>query len=272
MSERLSPGKIEHRCTEALAEIEAAWDQMLTPASVVMGSKGGGVLLDDDDESSADTPAHIVAIDVRREVGEMLNGWCRVVVDDNDVEHGIPDGVNVPAMCVFLRRWALLMSTHEAAYDMLDEVVTCARKVRHIVNPPRHTSIKLGPCPLTWQDPDTAEDRPCTGTVRTSSKVSDQTEATCTACGTSAVAKYWEDRMLDTSDTAPLTAADAVPWLHRHYGKVVQRATIRQWVSRDALRAIPREDGDHGPDRYERAALAYACERDARMEMLNSAS
>ncbi len=244
----LTAQQIEGRLVSSLATIRDLWDEMLTPPANRPGNKGGGgVLLDDHAESDADTPRMIRIVDTRHTVTATLNAWCRVAVEDHDVEHHIPGGHDVPGMCDFLTRWAYLLAEHDAARDLLDEVSIARAKVERIARPQRQEGLRLGACPLTWQEPETATDKACPGRL-----VGDEEGwVTCSRCGTRAVAGWWEAHMTgeDRGDieTRTVTVAEIVELARSQFGQRIQPAAVWQWVNRNRLSPV---DPDAKPHRF----------------------
>ena len=252
----LTAQQIEGRLISALATIRDLWDEMMEAPARRPGTKGGGgATLDDHAESDADTPRLIRIVDVRHQVTATLNGWCRVTIEDHDVEHHIPSGHDVKGMCVFLARWAPRMAEHDAAADLLEEVSAARRKVERIARPQRPAGLRLGACPLKWQNPETADDQPCPGRLH----ASDDGWIRCDKCGTLAVAAWWEEQTFGKEGAPMMTADQLVSWLHRQYGMVVQPATVRQWVKRGDLVRSGTDDG--GRSLYDRWAVETCLQR-----------
>lgn len=287
MTEPLTPTQIENRLTASLSTISTLWDEMLAPliepaawrpkggqttapkatkpgewpARPTRGRQGhapAGALRDDDDASNADMPRTDQVISIRTEVMRTLRSWCQVVVEDHDVEHGIPSGVDVPGMVAFLERWAPRMAEHQAGADLLDELDDCATAVRRCARPDRDTSMYLGECPTIHTDPDSGEGVQCRGSVRTldpsqSRYPTEDAEARCKRCGTTAVVTWWDQQMNPDSTRGgegwadrTLTADEVVTLARTDYGRPLTRAAIRKWVSREWLDPV----GDDVPHRY----------------------
>jgi hypothetical protein len=244
----LTPQQIDGRLAASLSTIEDLWADMLAPPAKRPGSgtRGSGVLLPDDSESAADTPRLVDVVDHRHRIALVLNAWCRAVIEDHDVTHGIPHGLDVPGMVGFLRRWSHLMAEHEAAEVMLDELESCADTVRRYAEPQRRTWIALGPCPLVYTHPDTGDAQTCPGQVR--SDEDDAEWATCNRCQTRAVASWWEREMfpgLELAEERALTTAEVVTLAHKQFGMMLTKQAVWQWVSRGELHPIDRDAKPH---------------------------
>lgn len=258
----LTAQQIEGRLISALATIRDLWAEMIAPPTVRLGrspSGGGGSLADDAEVATASTlldaalasapdiDRTLQVVEIRSAATTALNGWCRTIVQDHDVEHGIPSGMDVPAMCAFLHRWAYLAAEHDAARDMLDELTKVAAAVERIARPQRQEGLRLGACPLTWREPETAEDKPCPGRL-----VGDEEGwVTCDRCGTRAVAGWWEAHMTgeDRGDieTRTVTVAEIVDLARSQFGQRIQPAAVWQWVNRNRLSPV---DADAKPHRF----------------------
>lgn len=255
-----TPQQIEGRLLASLATIAAAWDDMLEPPARRPGQRvnGTGAALPDDADATGDTPRAVQVIDARRDVIAIMRSWCQVTVETHNVTHGIPSGQDVPGMAGFLARWSYLLAEHDAALDLLDEIETARATVEKWAPPqnerprdwkPRPWTIRLGACPLTWQDPETADDKPCPGRL----VGHEDGWITCNTCGTRAVPTWWEEKTYGEGGAPMMTAAQLVTWLHRQYGMVVQKATIRQWVTRGYLTRSGVDS--EGRNLYDRAAV-----------------
>ena len=267
----LTPQQIEGRLLAALSTIEATWDAMLTPPAPRMGTptNGTGVSLPDDSDGTEDTPRTVQVMDARLDVIACLRSWCQVVVEDHDVEHGIPSGKDAPGMARFLTRWSYLLAEHEAALDLLEEVCAACATVEKWAPPQHHPpatwapplrTMKLGSCPLTWQDPDTAEDHPCPGQLRGD----EEGWVTCNGCGTRAVMGWWEQQLAEDMRPHLMTLDEVRVYLHRQHGMRLTRRALRAWVERDHLVHSGKAE-DTGHHLYDVGAVEAAVTRRERM-------
>lgn len=259
---------IEGDLVRKLYQIEDMWDEMMSPTATITGSRSGGVLLPDDAEEGDDMDRETRVVDDRFKVMHCLRGWCQVIVEDHKVHYGIPSGTDVLGMVTFLLRWRTQCAEHEASMVILDEVSDCARLVRRHARPSRVTTMSLGPCPLTHQDAETSDDTQCTGTVRTAE--GDASWAVCGACGTQAVATWWETKMFG-DDLAPrlLDVPSLVTFLHRQYGRTVTRETVSRWVTSGAMPIAHRDEASQaGRVWFDRQAVVYALDRMGRWDSL----
>ena len=255
----LTAQQIEGRLISALATIATVWDRMLEPPSRRPGQRtnGTGITLPDTAEEADDTPRHVQVIDARRDVTDTLRGWCQVTVETHDVQHGIPPGTDAPSMARFLTRWSYLLAEHEAAIDLLDEIEAARATVEKWAPPqqpppvgwqPRRRTMKLGACPLMWQDPDETDDQPCPGVLLGD----EEGWVTCTRCGTRAVADWWEAQIAGHGDDTPVeertvTAEQIVDLARTEFGQRIKPDAVWQWVRRNRLAPI---DNNTKPHRY----------------------
>lgn len=254
--------------TSALRNMRRDWGHML-PRGGNQQAPGwelaAGVHLEDHDHREMDMRRIDRIVSLRRYAQDVLNGWCRVVIEDRSVENHIPSGVDVPGMTTFLERHAEWMSGHEAAQDCRDEVVELAHRCHLIAFPSRRESMSIGRCPL--KHPETGDT--CDGDVRvrlTGEDRDGEAYAACNRCGEVAVASWWESHMFDDPETrSKLTDADVVTLMHRLYGEVIAQATVRQWVKRRVLQPSGETDSD-GRRLFDRAAVVYAIDLHKRRE------
>ena len=93
--------------------------------------------------------------------------------------------------------------------------------------------------------------------------------ARCDNCGMDAVVTWWEDRMFDDPELQKTLDADGVCRLvHRTWGDVITRATVRKWVQRDIIE--PTSTDEDGRTRFDRDAVVYAVDRWKRRADLNA--
>lgn len=269
MTKYEQPPSIAGKLRRHLWSIRDLWDEMLEPTGKRPGSASGGSL-DDDHEveqyatlyeaalaSAPDVPRTAQIIDVRRQVTLSLNGWCRVVVEEHDVEHGIPKGHDVIGMCTFLDRWADRIEEHAAVDDLLEEVIACSSAVRRIARPSRPEGMVIGECRQVV-GPGGEE---CTTVVRATTDYEERGEITCRGCSTTDTLEGWILRMVGSE--GPYTAAQLVPILHRRMGIRATTDLIRQWDRREVIRPLRNGDGTkrtnaHGAVLYPWVATAKA--------------
>lgn len=256
-AERLSTAQIEGRLTAALRAIESAWDQMLEPtARTYRGSEhhngSGRTQLDDDEEEAvSDLPRVDIVVDIRRNVALTLAGWCRIIIEDHNVHHGIPNGHDVPGMCTFLNRWRAQIAEHDAAEDILSEIEDCDHACNHAAYPTKGAAgLVLGECrePL-------GEGIECGTPVRVvqaDMEGRDAGEIRCRGCGTRDVIEGWLLRIVGSE--GPFTANQLIPLLHRRLGLRVTNDQLRQWVSRGIIGGAIDE---HGQRIYHQGAALY---------------
>lgn len=231
-----------------LRAITDQWDEMLDPAGPRPGGGSGGAL-DDDHEVAAfetwyeaalsaapDVPRIDIVVDVRRTTTLILNGWCRVIVEDHDVQHGIPSGADVPGMCTFLTRWADQCLEHEAARSITAEVAAACAAVSRCARPSRPEGMAIGECRTHLGD-----GVECGTVVRATPEAVERGEVRCRGCGTTDTVDGWLLRMVGTE--GPYTAAQLIPVLHRRLGIRATPELIRQWVRRDIIRPLRNADG-----------------------------
>lgn len=259
-----STHQIEQTITQALTTINGGWAHML-PHGAPPVRHGVGrtarITADDHSEHTGDLDALTVIVSLRRHIIEVLNGWCRLVMEDRPVTRALPDGADALSMCTFLARHAEWMAGHEAGPDMADELTPLAAQVSRITQPRPREWISLGACPLTYED-----DTVCGGQVWARPRHHDhdgEVMAQCRRCGTEAVASWWERAMWpDMGLRALLTADEVVTFVHRAYGRVIAPSTVRQWVRRGVITPSGTIDGRHV---YDRAAIVWALDAPTRV-------
>lgn len=277
---------LEQRITQALVTIRREWPAMMpTGPSVVRLSMGGstgaaGIVGDstapwlddlgrphwrtDHARGGGDVDPTTALISLRRDVVEVLNGWCRVVIEDRPVTKALPrDGMDVFALVEFLERHAAWMSGHEAAYDCADEVAMLARQVEGVASPRVRDWVSLGSCPLEVEaeTDDGLAMVVCGGQVRARPKPGDrdgEVDCRCDRCGMEAVSRWWEARMFDDSELSRLLTYDGVALAaHRVLGRPVQRATVKMWAKRGIIKPLTMRD-EKGRTLFAREAVVRA--------------
>lgn len=258
---RTETQRIEDAITKACHNLAAAWPHMIRPGETQppgMASRSGILLEDDHDPRDTDQRRVDRTLSLRRFAQDQLNAWCRLIIEDRPVHHGIPSGHDIPGMCDFITRHAQWLSGHEAAPDAQDELHALAHSAHLIAWPKRRDSISIGSCPLEIPgEMDVLET--CNGNVRVKLGTNDNDGwAACSRCGEVAVASWWEERMYGDPELRRwFTDADVVTFVHRTYGEVIKQATVRQWVKRGVLTASDKTTDD-GRRLFEREAVVLA--------------
>ena len=264
----MRPDALERSMMHSLDLIAEHWPHMLDAYST---PSRGGISGSLDEVTALDR-----IVSERDDATVILNGWCRVIMEDRPVSHGLPHGQDVSGMVTFLRRHALWLSEHEAAEDARDELAEVGRKCKLIAQPPGRDWIPIGPCPLEV-DSDTGP-RPCTGTVKAwpdqievagmtlvelASRPSGTRHPSCDTCGTEGAVSWWERVMFPEVECHGLVTADEIPaMLHRAFGMVVKQATLRKWIERGVIESAGADE--KGRTLYDRGAVAFALGRRAR--------
>lgn len=267
---------LEQRITEALVTIRREWPAMM-PLGASSGRPGSGakstlITADDHDDTGLDIDRHTRLVSLRREVTTELAQWCRLVIEDRPVTATAVNGLDVPAMCVFLERHAQWLSGHRDAEDAADRIAGCTSDCeasalvashscaglvhavrRHTPPPiverarmprPRH----IGTCPIEWEaetDDGHLEMRECGGDVRafpapyvdpTRAEQVAQPLPTCHKCGTSATVDWWYHEMYGQHGVSHLVTVDeliAVIAVRLDY--IATRGQIRVWKHRGKI-------------------------------------
>lgn len=264
--------QLEQRLTKALTAIRAHWPALI-PSRPSSGQPGGGdrtalITADDhrkdgrwhvlgDGHNDVDPTTRLATI--KRTTIDVLNGWCRVIMEDRPVEEALPDGRSVDSMSRFLATHAQWMSGHEAAHDMADEVVEIAQAIKRHVSPEPPSSWKIGDCPLEVEQDGVMV--VCGGAVRYREDYRDkdgEAMPKCGRCGQEAVVSWWEDRMFDDPELRKMLTYDDVATLaHRILGRPVHRHTVKMWANREIIKPSGERD-DKGRVLFAREATVYA--------------
>lgn len=197
----------------SLASINDHWPALLiAPSSQKLGGPRGGVstrgvpehdpindplgvMVEDDHlDTDADMDRATRAVALSRLATDILNGWCRVVVEDRPVTTVLPNGLSVPSMVEFMERHADWMADHDAAEDCASELSDLAKRIGSLVAPTRKEWHHLGSCPLTIERDEDAPSEICNGRVRVPIG-GDQSEASCSRCEVKATIRWWEEAM-----------------------------------------------------------------------------
>ena len=266
---------LEDDLTRALRNMARDWPAMIRPGETQAPGQAtaSGTTLEDHATSDADQRRIDRILSLRRYVQDVLNGWCRVVIEDRGTEHGIPLGYNVPGMIGFMTTHAQWMSGHEAATDCRDEITDLSKRCHLVVDPPRRETMSIGRCPL--EVPGEADVLGvCGGDVRVRLAPDErdgEAWASCHSCGEVAVATWWESRMFGDPELRRwLTDADVVTLIHTIYGDVIKPNTVRQWVKREVLVPSPHVTQD-SRRLFDRDAVIYAYELHKRRASMSRA-
>lgn len=260
--------EIEDATLAALADIRRHWCEMRVTKGATSGTPSADVVNATDRLVSA-----------RYDVQIVLNGWCRVVMEDRPITNpkALPKGTDVLGMVTFLERHARWMSGHEAAEDMMVELMDRARLVKGYAVPQRREWMSIGSCPLEVPDEDGGMVT-CGGQVRAWPEgiarvderggiVTEDRSPTCQKCGTEAVTSWWERVMFpEVEGHALVTADELTTLLHASMGRVVKPSTLRQWIRRGWIEASGKDE--QGRTLYDRGAVVYALSRRERAGMI----
>lgn len=263
----LSLVQIEEATLAALADIRRHWSQMRTTKGAASG------------RASADPVNGLDRlISARYDVQIVLNGWCRLIMEDRPVTKALPRGDDVPDMVAFLERHARWMSGHEAAEDMMVEIQDRAKIVKGFAVPERREWMSIGSCPLEVPTEDGGV-RACGGQVRAWPEgiakvdergqiVTEERSPTCQGCGTEAVVAWWERTMFPEAGEshALVTATELTTVLHATMGRVVKPSTLRQWIRRGWIEHSGQDE--QGRTLYDRGAVVYALTRRERAGLM----
>ena len=231
-------------------DIRRDWAFMHQPLSTgsvaarVSRSAGTG---DEDSDGNHGVTRTDVIVSARADVTIILNGWCRVAIEDYNITEVIPDGTDVPSMCRFLERWAIQLAAHDAVSDMIDELKECARTVHRIAYPEKRDWMPIGKCPL-YPDRDDGQRIQCTGTVkayppRRDEAAREQRDPRCDTCGTEAVVEWWHRAMYGDLGNNPLvTATDLIAMIAYRLQFTVTHEQIRQWKRRGKISDAGRDN------------------------------
>lgn len=251
-----TPAQIEGRLRSDLSGIASMWPSMFDPTAKRPRSGGGTgdgqTRLDDDSEGVADTPRMVLIIDIRREVLVTLRRWAEDTIDTIRARHKTPESArrslgtipernDAEALCGLLKRFAAHLAQHPEAEVILKEIGDCWTAVNRVVHPFRKMWLSLGPCPLVYVDPADDVEKPCPGEVRSYGESHHgDSWARCTACSAKAVASWWEGRMFGADSRKPLTATEAVVWIHRSPAELPPDRAARLAVDHPRVRRRPR--------------------------------
>lgn len=224
----------------AVRNIARDWPDMLPRggAQVAPGwASRIGVQLADHDPSDADQRRIDRVVSLRRYVRDVLDGWCRFIIEERGTSGGVPLGTDIEGMCAFVGRHAEWMSGHETADDCREELSALARSCHLIVNPPAREMMSIGTCPLVHEP-----DGECGGDVRVrlvAGERDGEAYGSCNRCGEVAVATWWAERMFVDGEGSPVvTIGELIAVIAYQLRVVVTHDQIRQWKHRGKITSV----------------------------------
>lgn len=265
----------ESRIASAAASIRRDWPHMLPTeaagAQIRSGrSRSAGVLASDDaaeydtqgreyhrDDWTPSIPGehHRPAdgdidgmtriVSLRRHATEMLNGWCRVVMEERDITNpkSLPLCDDVAGMCRFLETHAQWIGPQDFAEACVAEIESFAARVSGVVDPPRREAHRLGPCPFVVEGEGGVHDRTCRGVV-TIPIGGDQGDASCSECERAAPVEWWEQVI--GRDLGSATLPQLVRIIHSRLHVDVTERSLQRWVRSGRIAVVEVEsDGPH---------------------------
>ena len=203
-------------------------------------------------------PVSFAVLDARAAAHSDLAHYARVIlnevrsVDGRTIQTRV-DGSDVEGLTYFLETWALRM-----AEEVPDEAVACKADMETHANalhafaiPIRRNWIKLGNCPFV------IEGVFCHGQVR---GYGEEGQATCTDCQQYGPTEWWEEVIVGSVGELQ-TYEEILTFIHKSFGRVIKRPTLRTWLARGVLSSA-------GPDAlgrtvYTREAVVWAMTRAA---------
>lgn len=221
------------------ASIRRGWPHMMPegPASVRPGnaSKSAGITRegDDDAEDESDLDGHTLLMHRRRNAVEVLNSWCRAVMEDRDITNpkSLPLGDDVEGMCAFLERESEWLGWQDYARDCRDELAEIDATVTNYANPYKREWHNLGTCPFI------VDEVFCGGKVRIRIGV-DEGEATCSGCKQAATVEWWEDVLGTNVETEAVRATALAAILASRLKVTVTERTVRNWARDGRITAV----------------------------------
>lgn len=183
-------------------------------------------------------PLPLAVLERRLAVHKDLEFFARVVLFEvRDIE-GRPIqtqvGNDVPPLAAFLDVWALRMAEDvpAEAERCADDLTAHGEALWALVHPPRRL-VSLGRCPFV------IEDSFCRGHIRSNGE---EGEAACSECEQYGPTEWWEEVLLGNPTSPVLNYEQLIPFIHRAFGRVVARPTLRTWVKRGVLETIGTDD------------------------------
>lgn len=263
-TDEIEPYQMAGAIRKALLEITDHYDDALIPPRLTSGVKQPTAPVPADVHKikparkvfeHSPAPVSLAVLDARRDAHADLAHYARVVL--NEVNDGTittrVNGESPFALARFLDVWALALAEQlpEEASAAWRDFHAHGAALRRFALPDRRDWVKLGKCPFV------VEDAFCRGEVRGYGEAG---QATCTDCGQWGPTEWWEEVMVGAVG-ALLTYDQIIPFIHRAYGRVVKRATLRTWLHRRVL--VDSGKDDQGRTLYSREAVVWAMTRAA---------
>lgn len=212
------------------SDIRRGWAHMLPDAAPAqrMGRSSPTALItaeDDHDPAEDDLDPTVLLMHRRRNAVEVLNSWCRAVMEDRPITNpkSLPAGNDAVGMCEFIERQADWLGWQDYATDCRDELADIARQVGAYSDPWRREFHRVGACPFV------VDDGFCNGTVRVQIGA-DESEAKCSSCEQVAPIEWWEDVMGVVVNVDPVSAQELATILAARLKVTVTERTVRNWA------------------------------------------
>ena len=223
----------------SLHDIRTHWDTLLQPTTT--GGQGGAptarITLPDHDPSETDIDRTTRIVSLRRETIDVLTTIARWVAEDRPVTKALPTPT-ADSLALFVDRHADWIADRDAddnGYEAgrLDDL---AKRIVAMTAPPRKEFHTIGAgCPLEVGTGDEAVT--CNGRVRVPIG-GDQSEATCSRCGKTAVVSWWEDMMGMAVDEESVRSYDIAHMLAQRLKMTVTERTVRNWARDERIAVV----------------------------------
>ncbi|MFL0459121.1 hypothetical protein ACH0CA_01390 [Kytococcus sedentarius] len=218
---------IEDRLADALSTIEEHWDGMTTrPALRPRGGRRPA--------PQSRPPVSAGITEVRATCQARMRSLGQALMEAHPDTPPPPADAYGPTLAMWLWENVAPLSTVADAGDA-DELASSARQVLHHAAPTRPDWMRIGACPLMLEDGST-----CGGEVRGWPHHTDEDGAAwcrCEACGTQAVASWWEAQGMGATGVV-LTTEEVRVLAHEEFGVTLTPQAVRMWVSRGTVRPI----------------------------------